>query len=82
MGEVTTISVTCVLDDLAHEIPDSELAAGAAVSTGRYRAVCGHIVAAAPMVVPDGQSCDACAAMLRARQRRGRRTAPLRLLTD
>lgn len=79
-SEVSTVSVTCVLDALAHQVPDTELAAGAAVATGRYRAVCGQVIVPAPMVEPDGQPCDQCAAALRSRHPRRRRSRPLRRL--
>jgi hypothetical protein len=58
-----TVSVTCVLDDRAHEVPDTELAAGLAGCSGRYQALCGHMIAAAPLVMPDGRPCRHCAAL-------------------
>jgi hypothetical protein len=59
-----TITVTCSLDSRAHEVPDAELAAAARRSNGHYQALCGHVVAAAPMVEPDGQPCLLCTAIL------------------
>lgn len=73
----TTVSVTCILDDRAHQVLDTELAAGLAVPTGRYRALCGHTVSAAPMVTPDGQPCPSCAE-LREHPSRRRRSRLLR----
>jgi hypothetical protein len=61
---VDTITVTCCIDSRAHEVPDTELAASARRRDGHYQALCGHIVAAAPMVEPDGQPCLLCAAIL------------------
>jgi hypothetical protein len=59
-----TITVTCCLDARAHEVPDTELAAAARRSDGYYQALCGHMIAAAPMVEPDGQPCLLCAAIV------------------
>ncbi|MHA6620788.1 hypothetical protein [Pseudonocardia sp. DLS-67] len=59
-----TITVTCAVDSRAHEVPDAELAAAARRSDGHYQALCGHMVAAAPMVEPDGHPCLLCAAIL------------------
>jgi hypothetical protein len=59
-----TITVTCSIDSRAHEVPDAELAAAARRSNGHYQALCGHVVAAAPMVEPDGQPCLLCTAIL------------------
>ncbi|MGE3285860.1 MAG: hypothetical protein AB7J32_07115 [Pseudonocardia sp.] len=47
----------CALTSVTHEIPDTEFTR--AVS-GRYRAVCGTVVAASPMCVPEGRRCQAC----------------------
>jgi hypothetical protein len=76
---VDTITVTCSIDSRAHEVPDAELAAAARRSDGRYQALCGHRVAAAPMVEPDGQPCLLCAAILE-RTEATRRTARQRIL--
>jgi hypothetical protein len=56
----TTVSVTCLNDGRAHDVPDVELVAGGSRS-GYYRAVCGHLVSAASMVEPDGEPCRHCA---------------------
>ena len=60
---VDTITVTCCIDNRAHEVPDAELAAAARRPDGYYQALCGHMIAAAPMVEPDGQACQLCAAI-------------------
>lgn len=57
----TTISITCLTDGLAHDVPDAQLAAPAADRAGCYIAVCGHVVTAASMVEPDGKRCPLCA---------------------
>jgi hypothetical protein len=61
---VDTITVTCSIDSRSHEVPDAELAASARQSDGHYQALCGHMVAAAPMVEPDGPPCLLCTAIL------------------
>jgi hypothetical protein len=75
-----TITVTCTIDSRAHEVPDAELAAAARSSDGHYQALCGHMVAAAPMVEPDGQPCLLCTAILERTHvtRRGARQRILR----
>jgi hypothetical protein len=57
----TTISITCLGDGLAHDVPDAQLAAAANDRAGCYIAVCGHSVTAASMVEPDGKKCPLCA---------------------
>jgi hypothetical protein len=76
---VDTITVTCSIDSRAHEVPDAELAAASLRSDGHYQALCGHMVAAAPMVEPDGQPCLLCTAILE-RTNATRRTARQRIL--
>ena len=76
---VDTITVTCSIDSRAHEVPDAELAAAAQRSDGRYQALCGHRVAAAPMVEPDGQPCLLCTAIIE-RTEATRRAARARIL--
>ena len=56
----TTISITCLNDGLAHDVPDAQLAAAAHSGAGSYIAVCGHVVTAASMVEPDGKKCPLC----------------------
>ncbi|MCW0212520.1 MAG: hypothetical protein OJJ54_04110 [Pseudonocardia sp.] len=69
-----TVTVTCAIDSQAHQIPDSELTAPYALRSGRYRAVCGCVVTAAPMVQPEGEACRTCTALVAPpeRARRGR----------
>jgi hypothetical protein len=64
---MATVSVTCVTDGRAHAVPDSELTQGLAHHAGYYSAVCGHMVAAAPMSAPDGEPCRPCADLWSAR---------------
>jgi hypothetical protein len=60
---VETVTMTCCLDERAHEVPDSELGRAALRPDGYFQALCGHMIAAAPMVMPDGQPCQLCAAI-------------------
>ncbi len=53
-----TVIVTCMTDSRAHAVLDAQLAT--AVESGRYNALCGHVVAAAPMTEPDGEPCLLC----------------------
>ena len=55
---VQTVIVTCTQDSRAHAVPDAQLAT--ALESGRYHALCGHLVAAAPMSEPDGEPCLLC----------------------
>lgn len=65
--------ITCISDGLTHDVPDTELAAGASQHNGTYLAVCGHVVAAAAMVEPDGEPCALCGELWDLnRQRQGR----------
>jgi hypothetical protein len=57
------VTVTCCVDGHAHQVPDVELAAAASRPGGLVQAVCGHAIAAAPMVAPDGPPCLLCAAI-------------------
>ncbi|GAY11576.1 hypothetical protein TOK_6086 [Pseudonocardia sp. N23] len=75
---VVTVAVTCRLDDRSHAVPDTELTRSTAADTGRYQAICGHVVSPASLVAPDGKPCDACtvvAGSARGRTRRRRRSA-------
>jgi hypothetical protein len=76
---VDTITVTCSIDSRAHEVPDAELAAATRRSDGHYQALCGHMVAAAPMVEPDGPPCLLCTAIVE-RTEATRRAVRLRIL--
>jgi hypothetical protein len=58
-GPIVTVTVTCVHDGQSHAVPDTELTSMTAGS-GYYRAVCGHVVTAAPMVAPEGAPCPHC----------------------
>lgn len=64
------IAVMCVDDGRTHTVPDVEMTSGAA-TTGRYRALCGHVVTAAPMVAPNGAPCVECRAAESAPRRAG-----------
>lgn len=74
---VQIVSVTCSLDKRAHEVTDAELAGGARHRNGFYQALCGRMIAAAAMVMPDGAPCQLCVTIReqaqRSRRRLGRR---------
>jgi hypothetical protein len=70
---VETVTMTCCLDARAHEVPDTELSQAAMRPDGYFQALCGHMIAAAPMVMPDGEPCHLCAAI------RERNTTPRRM---
>jgi len=53
-----TVSVTCAVDGYSHRVTDQ--AFGVGHRHGCYRALCGHAVAAAAMVSPDGPPCRPC----------------------
>ncbi len=57
-SRVQTVIVTCTQDSRAHAVHDTQLAT--ALESGRYNALCGHLVAAAPMTEPDGEPCLLC----------------------
>jgi hypothetical protein len=61
-GDITTVAITCIVDGRAHAVPDVQIAGPQADRQGRYVAVCGHVVTAAPMVEPEGMPCPLCAA--------------------
>lgn len=69
-AQETTVTLVCAMTSLAHQIADVEFTRAV---TGRYRALCGTVVAASPMSVPEGRRCEHCAdAELEAQARRGR----------
>ncbi|MDN5920276.1 MAG: hypothetical protein L0I76_35130 [Pseudonocardia sp.] len=55
------VTLTSVIDNRAHIVTDVELSSSHAVRMGRYEALCGHLIAPAPMVEPDGKRCPRCA---------------------
>ncbi len=59
----TTVSITCVVDGRAHQVPDLQLGTPEADGRGRYRALCGHLVTAAALAAPDGAPCPSCPAV-------------------
>lgn len=59
-----TMIVTCALDSRSHAVPDYEVTR-AALDTGRFSALCGHVIAAAPLTEPDGEPCPQCLALNR-----------------
>ncbi len=61
-----TIPVTCCRDGQAHNVTDESAAAGR--ETGDYQALCGYVVAPAPMAAPVGRPCPGCTAVVTAHQ--------------
>jgi hypothetical protein len=61
-SSLQTVIVTCTQDSRAHAVHDAQLAT--ALESGRYNALCGHLVAAAPMTEPDGDPCLLCEELL------------------
>lgn len=59
--EPEVLTLTSVIDRRAHKVTDTELCAPHAVRTGRYEALCGHLVSPAPLVAADGTPCRRCA---------------------
>lgn len=55
------VTLTSVLDCRAHMVTDIEFSSEHALRMGRYQALCGHLIAPAPMVDPDGTRCTRCA---------------------
>lgn len=45
------------MDSLTHDVFDQDFAT---VTSGRYRALCGATIAAAPMTEPEGKPCPTC----------------------
>lgn len=54
------LTLTSVIDRRAHKVTDTELCAPHALRTGRYEALCGHLVSPAPLVAADGTPCRRC----------------------
>lgn len=54
------VTLTSVIDSRAHIVTDVELSSPPALQMGRYEALCGHLIAPAPMVEPDGTRCPRC----------------------
>jgi hypothetical protein len=61
-GGVTTVTITCIVDGRAHQVPDVQIAGPQSDRRGRYVAVCGHVVTATSMIEPEGAPCPLCAA--------------------
>lgn len=62
MSHTSTIPLTCMQDGHCHRVSDEQMAVGRRARTGRFLALCGHTVTAAPMVGPGGRPCAECAA--------------------
>jgi len=55
-----TVPITCCIDGQAHDVTDESAAVGH--HAGKYQALCGYVVSAAPMIVPVGRPCSRCTA--------------------
>lgn len=53
------------IDRTDHAVSDDEMVAGAQAGAGRYLAMCGTSLLAAPLIYPPGARCPRCVAMLR-----------------
>ena len=60
--DLSPVTITCVRDGRAHAAPDVQIAGPEAGAPGRYIALCGHVVPAAPMTDPEGAPCPLCSA--------------------
>lgn len=78
-GPLVTVTMTCMHDGRSHAVPDTELT-GTTSGSGYYRAVCGHLVSAAPMVAPEGSPCRTCDETRQTKPARSPRRLGLRLL--
>ena len=58
--EYELVSLTSVIDSRAHVVTDVELSSPHAMRMGRYEALCGHLIAPAPLIEPDGARCRRC----------------------
>lgn len=78
-AEVELVSLTSVIDNRAHVVTDVELSSPHAMRMGRYEALCGHLIAPAPLIEPDGTRCQRCDELDRAQrpQPQGRRNRGL-----
>ncbi|MBV9164165.1 MAG: hypothetical protein JO281_22045 [Pseudonocardiales bacterium] len=62
---LSTVTITCWVDGLAHEVTEENVAADRRCGNRRYRAVCGYRFALPPpLVTLAGQPCARCAAVL------------------
>lgn len=61
-GTTCPAMLTSTADGRDHLISEQATAAGLAAGRGEYVALCGHLVMAAPLVVPPGPTCVDCEA--------------------
>jgi hypothetical protein len=63
--QLITVSITCWVDGLVHEVTEEDVAAGRRCGHRQYRAICGYrFFWPAALVVLTGQPCARCAAVL------------------
>jgi hypothetical protein len=63
-SRVFAVWVTGAEDGLDHAVCDDAMVAGIDEGNGRFRALCGVVVPAAPMIEPPGRRCRRCSEML------------------
>lgn len=66
----------CVVDGRDHVVRDEEFGHGDRARTGRYRAVCGHVVVPGSMLLPPAPACHRCMSCVRAHDRLGQANQP------
>ena len=66
------VPVSCAEDGQEHMVTDKQMGVDRASRSGRYTALCGHLVRTAAMVCPPGRSCPRCAETAGAQMASGR----------
>jgi hypothetical protein len=56
-----TVSITCLTDGRAHDVPEVQIAGSE--GGGHLVGLCGHVVVAASLVEPAGAPCRRCAVL-------------------
>lgn len=64
------------VDGVDHAVTDEDMAAGVNALDGRFPAVCAEIVTAASLLVPPGNRCPRCRAVVAPSDRVGERSIP------
>jgi hypothetical protein len=59
-GTTRPATLTCTVDGRDHLISEQATTAGLVAGHGKYVAVCGRVVVAAPLVAPQGPTCMDC----------------------
>lgn len=62
---LSTVSITCSVSGLAHEVTEENVAAGRRLGNRQYQAICGYRFVLPPALVTlTGRPCPRCAAVL------------------